>query len=615
MSLKRSVYCVRVAIRSPFLFQGLTAAALGLDASAIRDEDGRPIIPADHLRGLIRAALKQIDQASDGAVIVSDEIETLLGAASPEVDDPAQGEQNRPVPGRLIFSDLSARETSPASAEFARAAEQADEKESAVRAPRLLAHRVKIDELTGAAETGMLQTVELVAPPNAVVIFQGNIIAYQDESERFDLEDLLTKALRLIPAMGALKTAGFGETVSDHCSVKELSSSAASQASAAQTGLHDNLEVSVHFDRPILVNAQRVADNVFIGSAVVPGSAIKGALAQRLDYEGLAPDETNSDIGQALSQIVISHAYPCDEWGRDCGRPLPLSLISDMDAGHLNVQDALVQSANSPMFGCEHAPAFSIDWKARQIEYACSRLGRPQSSLAALPRGHTAITDAGVADDAKLFVTIGRETKGHVWRFRVARNGASHAEYLTILNVLLNGLDGLGRTDATMTFSEPRQSMLPEVHPATFNGQDAWPILLETPAVLTDPNDNRPVAERYEEYFTHVSGAPVQLLNFFARRTLAGGYLAIRRRGYGRDRYCPFELTSEGSVFLIAGEHLEAFLSQAVLSGLPAVRRVNGTYEEMNWRECPFVPGNGYGAISVDGDRHQLASMEISDVG
>jgi hypothetical protein len=112
-----------------------------------------------------------------------------------------------------------------------------------------------------------------------------------------------------------------------------------------------------------------------------------------------------------------------------------------------------------------------------------------------------------------------------------------------------------------MTFSEPRQSKQPEVKPVTFNGQEAWPVLLETPSVLTDPDDDRPVADKYADYFTYVSGASIQLLNYFARRTLAGGYLAVRRRRYGPGRYCPFELTSAGSVFLIAGSHLKSFLT------------------------------------------------------
>ena len=617
MSIKRYVYAVQVGIRSPFLFQGQTAAALGLDASAIRDEYGRPIIPADHLRGLIRVALGEIHHASRGAVIDDRGVEALLGSESPEVNGPQQGEQNRPSPGRLIFSDLSAETMADPTAGEAGSEEQ----EVGLPSRRSLAHRVKIDNTTGAAEEGMLQTVELVAPPNAVVLFRGSLIVYRTDTEWPDLAELLKKAIRLIPAMGALKTAGFGETVADYCEVKEAASPAVAEAAASRSDLDDHLEIDVCFDRPIIVNAQRVADNVFIGSTVLPGSAIKGALARRLEYEGLSPEGPNSPVGQALSQIVISHAYPCDPSGKECDHPLPLSLISEMEVDPPGIRDALLDTVGAPLFGCAHAPAFSIDWKSAQTVLARSQLGRPESQLSALPRGHTAITEAGVADDARLFVTIARGardrsgTRDCKWRFRVARNGASHAEYLTILNVLLNGLDGLGRTDATMTFSDPRPAKPPEIKPVTVNGQEAWLVLLETPAVLTDPDDDRPVADKYADYFTHVSGAPVQLLNHFARRTLAGGYLAVRRRGYGRDRYCPFELTCEGSVFLIAGSHLKAFLERVSMSGLPAVRRGNGTYEEMTWRECPFVPGNGFGAISVDGSRHQRAFSEGENVG
>ena len=121
-------------------------------------------------------------------------------------------------------------------------------------------------------------------------------------------------------------------------------------------------------------------------------------------------------------------------------------------------------------------------------------------------------------------------------------------------------------------------------------------MVAETPAFLFDPRDQRPLRELYASYWA--SACPgASLVDFFASQTLAGGYLGHRRRAFGDNVIYPFVLTQPGSVFLLEGEIGEA-LNGLLRSGLPVTKMVDG--RPLSWVNCPYMPENGYGEISVD---------------
>ena len=138
-----------VRLRSPFLMQGLAAGRLGLDATALRDEEGRPLVPADQVKGLLRAACFTLSQATNGRLVDQDAIDALFGAESPKRGTTGSGEQDAPNRGALIVGDLAGPAKLGAST----------------------ATRVHIDPATGAARTGHLQIVELAAPLGTEVTF------------------------------------------------------------------------------------------------------------------------------------------------------------------------------------------------------------------------------------------------------------------------------------------------------------------------------------------------------------------------------------------------------------------------------------------------------------
>ncbi len=120
-------------------------------------------------------------------------------------------------------------------------------------------------------------------------------------------------------------------------------------------------------------------------------------------------------------------------------------------------------------------------------------------------------------------------------------------------------------------------------------------MTLRTPAVLTDPRTDLSAADAYAAYWGQIiPGA--RLIDFCARQYLAGGYLAMRRRPWP-GVYHPFVVTAAGSVFLLAG-HIGDRLNVLIRTGLPP-----SAFKEaasLDWRNCPFVPGNGYGEIRAD---------------
>lgn len=571
MTKTRKIFLdVTVAVRSPFLFRGLAPATLGVDASALRvGDDGPAVIPGDHLRGHLRAAFCTLAREASGSGVDEDLIVRLLGRPSPDGSDDA------PERGCLLFGDLVAKETKPAS----------------------FVTRVEIDDDTGSVKKGALQTVELVAPPGAVVPFQGRLVAFRDGGGGKDLAAILTKALALVPAMGGIKSAGFGEILHDECAIvvgEEKDLVAAAPASSPG----DRLAFDIEFDRPILVDADHVAHNILRGGDIVPGGAIKGALARSFAEAGEKPE---GDV--ALTKVMIGHAFPLTDAGQVANRPLPLSLV--VAGGEL--RDAAGHWGKEAFLVGGKVPAFATDWKDEDRALARKAWEAERIDIPGLPRGRTAIDADGVAAEHALFVTVARATAGRRWRFTVERNGIDERKFGRLVETLKLGLHGIGRTDAGFLAVKWEAAALPAIEPLP---DDIWPILLETPAVMTDPAQAGSLEDQYKSYFTAEAKAAVDVVAHFSARRIAGRYAAFRHRAYGTGVYRPFEVTEAGSLFLLKGVAKET-VETWCRSGLNA-RLAGG--KELDWKNCPFVAGNGYGAISVNSARHRDLAGEVEDV-
>ncbi len=604
----RLIFKITVAIRSPFLFAGLEASGLGIDSSALRapgggDEDGPPppLLPGDHLRGHLRLALKLMADHAPSSGVDGALIDALLGTPSPEEN----GEQNRPARGRLFMGDLIGK------------TRLADGKEVPLE-EGLVYSRVKIDDATGSAEKGMLQFIELAAPLGALVLFRGELTAFWPSGKGDELATILEKALRLIPAMGGIKSAGFGEVVAERCEITKTAD-APLAAPLSREKHEDRLAFEVEFDRPILINAEHVALNVLRGSDIVPGGAIKGALANAFAAAG-EDTKIDSPLDKALARVVIGHAFPLKD-GKAANMALPLSLVTATGkGGNIRVRDAARHWQGGAFLIDDRVPlvpAFSGDWKAPEAKAAAEAWGAEKVDVPSLPRGRTAIGPQGVAKDQALFVTVARGVRGLRWGFTIERNGADRDLYGRIVETLKGGIYGLGRTDATMRIVGERTDELSPAEPMkNSDGAEVWPILLTTFAVMTDPANPAPLTEQYEAFFRHRAGNDpgVVLRAHFSSRIIAGRYAAVRRRAYGDAVYRPFELTKAGSLFLLSGldsEVVEAWRRGGLDAGLP---QPDGSLRDLNWTNCPFVSGNGYGAIGVYSRHHLKLGGKVDHV-
>jgi hypothetical protein len=173
-------------------------------------------------------------------------------------------------------------------------------------------------------------------------------------------------------------------------------------------------------------------------------------------------------------------------------------------------------------------------------------------------------------------------------------------------------------------------AMAPPILP--IDGRDRFVLTLQTPALLCSGAAIRPradppfvaAAERlrlaYAKAFHHLSDQSLELVTYFARQRLAGGFFLGHRyqKERGQDRYRPWLLTVAGSVFVLrcrdrgrladAQAKLHAWQSHGL--PLPAsVRRELGAGDSDDdaalWDRCPFIRHNGYGEVAINLQIHR----------
>lgn len=585
---ERLTLTLTVAVRAPFLFPGLTGLSLGVDAGQLRDESGNPVVPAAQIKGLLREALGDLADAAP-AVVTRAEIDLLFGALSPDSSD---GEAfDRPVRGCAILADLVA---------------------PGLPAGTARTTRVEIDDATGAAATGHLQVIELVAPFGMAVEFTGSMVVFWPRETSTRLVAAIDRAIRVIPALGAFKTSGFGAVIEDR-SGATLAETRTLTVPAAARDRSDRCGFAFTLDRPYLVDARRVADNAFAGSDIIPGSVVKGALAQTLALT--AGNGALSEYGAALSALRLSHAWPEDAAGGLGGERLPLSTVAAKPSTGLCFGDALMlpdrpNGANEPMRGprlAGEAATFPVDWKEGWEAAARQALGIAHYvPPSALPRTHTAIGDRGIAANQQLFTMLARsalcsEYGQHPRRFLMTADVSGVPEpererARRLVALMAAGLDGIGRTGATARFERwAAGDAIAAVRPVR-GFDDLFAVVLRTDSVMTDPRTPQDAREAYQAYWREVTGGNAELVDFCATQHLAGGYLATRYRPWGAT-YHPFVVTDAGSVFLLRGP-IRAWLEQLTASGLPLPAFEGAA--PLDWRNCPFTPENGFGSIRAN---------------
>lgn len=573
-----------MTLEGPFLMAGLGAAAFGVDVAQLRDDRGHALIPAGQARGVLRqAALELARQYNPDAL----DVRQLFGAR--ETDDPVDSDDENPMTshrGDIAVTDLVARGTTPRHGRST---------------------RVSIDTVTGAALPGMLVTVEMPAEIGEEVEFDGFIhYPARNETAARQIVDLLSRAVRLIPAIGAFKNVGFGVVVRASVTLEgvEMALDPVNVATAP-VPVGDEAEIHFHLDRPLMISPDLPESNVLRSETIIPGSVLKGALARKLQLAGFDP--AASGTAAALSRLRISHAVPYV--GSDClvTPTLHVALqrgktpLGEPPDANDRASIAELADASPGVFAFFHDAKSQADCDGGSSGARCHFDVRTRTAID---------PDRGAAADGDLFTHASLISKDLTWQC-TACLPESDPDAVVVWQMLCAGLFDIGKSRAITDELLVR----PAADPARLAPSDAYRVTLESRFHFCRTSDlcnEDDFVRKVRAYWHDVSKGSLKIAEsdlggeriplIFASQSLAGGFAAAARAPFGDDIYEPLVLLEPGSVFILSviGDKSEAarLLEGLVSTGLPCPDLQMP--EPGNHRRTVHLPQNGFGAISVE---------------
>lgn len=578
---------ISLRLRAPVLSQALDGQVFGVDVAALRGRDRQPVLPGTLIRGNLRHAWEAFAEYRIDHAPSLDDVRRWLGAGSEASDD-------SPSRGRLRFADFW----------------QADGSEHPVRR-----HRVRRDPATGAAASRALQVVESPHPPQAEPVYRGWIEARAGAGEAAWLLRWLRKGLEWTPALGAFKGVGYGRVLAVTVEIETLKT-----GGPAVEVSPDGFGLSLRLDRPFCFARPHLpGDNLFRSERFIPGGAIKGALAHRLNLGTETPDSAFPLVCRHFAALRVTHAFPAPENANRRPISLPASLVIVEVEQKKVAEPRLFDLAlyRGPGLIQGRAPRFPIDWKNQDFEQAVKAgLGYSEPDTRLTVR--TAIgAGTGAAREHQLFAYETVDPAGLDWLGDVDLGhpaipaGERAGLAAELARLLGEGLAGLGKTEALAAVK-----LQPERHAAAVKSR-GWlvegraVVVLQTAALLLPNPEGLPATHgeaalhrAYAAAWTELSDGSLELEYGYTRQTLFGGQYLWRRFGGARLPYAPQLLTLPGGVFVlkaldppVAAEKLEAWQRH----GLPQLAATPGGE---CWEKNPCVAANGYGEIAVNLDLH-----------
>jgi hypothetical protein len=596
-----SVFGIEIDIEGPILTAGSEAPAYGVDTGFALDlEREHYILPGTLVKGVVRHMLAAMSRAA-AEKLPPEKLGGWFGEPSGAVyeDDPA--ERFAPDRAQVRFGDFKL--TKPAVKPGTAAS----------------LTRIAVNADFGSVEHGMLQELETPVGYGVCATFAGTVTVNHPEAA--EVFDWVLKALRLLPAIGSAKGAGFGHILDVREAAPEplpLRYPVKTEPAALR---QDRLRYVLAFREPLLVASQAIAGNLFESSENIPGGVVKGALAHRIEAQGRMPD-----LAGALDRMIIREARPVryeesnpPSLERPHAIPLSIYSVEMFDGDNLAwywFEDALL---NDPLKDATVSTivTFPPDWKIGGIPWRQARATFGQNAgLQHDVRTRTSINPDGLADTSQLFSRIAINPEGHVWLGEIERGEADPSKFAEILAILGDTLSGVGKTGATASVAyllpEDRAAAAPVGHDGE---REIWRIVLETDALLHGPDDvfqydglspEDRLNAQYRDYFAgaircrrgpqNLSGSDLSL-RLFAKQRWVGGYLARRFPVYP-DRYYPHLVTEAGSVFVLTvPPEARGAIASFVELGLPLPSSVSK--KDFEYQRSPFPPQNGYGEVSI----------------
>ena len=571
---------IRLELKGPVMTKATALGGFGLDA-VMAQSDGQYYLPGTLVKGRLREAWQELQAAAPAQADWP--IDEWLGLVTG--NRRSKTPSFAPSRSRIVFGDF--RDPKPVQT-------QADTR-----------YRIKMDEARGSVERGAFLVLEAPYASGESCIFESRAFLLARNPAEMDRMHLAVEAgLRWISSLGAEKSVGFGEVIS----VKIDRQSALPFVRDTTLPPGERYALRLRFTEPFAVANRRAGQNLFEGDEIIPGAALRGAIAELLKH-GLA--DSFAALANHLDAVRFTHAFPAPHV---TPRPhhYPLSLFMVASRMH---DGALLQEPPPDLPG---VPEFDLDWKDPSVGPVLMGWPEVNNEL----RVRTAIeSETARARDQALFgirlVVPGKlEWACELDLSRIVDTGTRAVVAQQLAGIFKVGLSGIGKTKA---FAEPLDFGVARPPPLPAKIKGKWIVCLQTPALLLNPGGDaelrtaEQMQQAYRDVWSELSGNSLRLSGYFQRTTLAGGdYLHNRFRR--RHQYKPYLLTCAGSVFVFdeVGAAAEAVLQKWLKQGLPLTSGARAFYcdhappvapgdNDANlWNHCPYIAENGYGEIALN---------------
>ncbi len=600
---------VGLTLKGPILTKSTAAGIHGIDSPVARNSEGKCYLPGTLVKGRLRQAMEEI--IAVGGTEFSPHIDDWLGTCS-SGDDIRYGTV-KPSRGQLHFKDFI------------------DQNEK----PSKTLYRIQIDEQRGAVAKGAYQAIEAPYTSGELYHFTGSVHYFAaNHQEADDIKRYIEIGLCWITSLGAERTIGFGiltdvavtETRQALCSVAHSSVAHSTETDPLA------LEYSLKPLAPFCIARRRVDNNLFESEAEIPGGVLKGCITTSwrtclgLKSDGevdVGMDPMRPELCKYFEKMRFTHAFPA--LTSNAKRPIfaPLSLVKyEREDETTAICDVALCDGPGLLGDKPAAPSFSVDWKSAdgvRYDFGWPKLRRELRVRTSIDKQHRR------ALEEHLFAYEMIDPGDAFWYGRVDLSQISDAQdrikvEAQLRDILRQGVWGLGKTKCqanVMLYSQGTVQPVCISNPAPRDG--LWVVTLQTPALLCDPrllaetSGRSELSHSYAEGWKQISGNSLQLIRFFARQSLAGGFYLYRRFQYG-NVYNPYLLTEPGSVFVLQAEtgrsgDAESCIREWLTVGLPlpdwAIERYKrGGQPGDHWENCPYLRSNGYGEIAVNLNVH-----------
>ena len=585
--MRRVSWTVELKMQGPLITKSSAIGRHGVDAVMAQSSfvsptgDGksekRYFLPGTLVKGLLREGWQELAAVEKNFGVL---IDKWLGEKSHSGQEPERG--------KLVFNDFVDWQTPTG--------------EAAQR------YRIEIDATRGAVDAGQMQVLDAPYAPGQEIRFNGVIRALvSDEFDVSPIRKAVEQGLNWIASAGGVRSCGFGRV---------LGASLQEQITACPTCLTCPTpdapagtwwDIRFQFQSLLIFSKRRISDNLFESDDVIPGAAVKGALASMMAVQ---PDAFGA-LHHELHGLRITHAFPAL-----CGAtrpkhfPMSLVLFDEQFEDVIRMKQSFVRDGK--------VGKFDIDWKREKKEDVLEAHGWPKPEYET--RVRTAIEgEFRRQEDEKLFAWKMLVPHERDWVASVSVANLSQEARGQLCSLLQLGPEPLGKSKA-LALCTVDDKKVPQIeHPAA-----SYIVTLQTSALLIDPSrylapnggigiTSKTVMEaEFQEAWSQLSDGSLALENYFQRCSLAGGeYLLHRFKPLGQKQYKPFLLTDAGSTFLLRptpGRETEALaaINLWLARGLPLRASVAEFYglgripEHELWKYCSYLPENGFGEVAVN---------------